>query len=162
MRILTLAAAIISLFLSVAEAQTKTALTAGELENVLKSPGFDPEMGTFESSGEPYASIKAKGYYFLVRAKECEVASCRLLLFFANFDLDRDPGFKDYIAVNSYNDRELYGRRYVFAKEQKVGIDFVLDLKGGVSIDYVRLNAERFPGMIAAFVEHYREEMDRE
>jgi hypothetical protein len=144
-----------------AEAQTKTALTGAELEAVLRQAGFEPEMGKMENSGEPFATMKAQGYYFTARLRECVVASCNLLMLYANFNLDRDVVDRDYVAVNAYNDQELYGRAYVFAKENKVGIDLVVDLHGGVSLDYVRLSAERFPGMIKSFVDHYREEMDR-
>ena len=142
-------------------AQTKTALTGGELEAILRQAGFEPEMGTMENSGEPYANLKDKGFDFIARLRECEVASCSLLMFYANFTLDRDVVDRDYRAVNAYNDQELYGRAYVYAKENKVGIDLVIDLRGGVSTDYVRISAERFPGMIKAFVDHYQEEMGR-
>jgi putative sensory transduction regulator len=149
----------ITLFLALslsfpALAEVKSTLTSTEFETVLRQAGFDPIMAKSESN-EPFATIATEEFVFTVAAKQCTDAACGLLLFFANFDLDREMTLTDYKAVNSFNDREFFGRAYVRGSQQQVGIDFILDLRGGLDTGYISQNAERFPAILQKFVDHF-------
>ncbi|NOX74074.1 MAG: YbjN domain-containing protein [Alphaproteobacteria bacterium] len=139
-------------------AQIRDTLNLFEFEQVLIDAGFAPEMSVPQSSGEPHARIFAGGFNFTVIGKECAASSCEVMLFVANFDLDRDVVFKDYEIVNSYNDTQLSGRAYVLVDDRQVGIDQVIDLRGGVSQEFILLKAGRFPDLVQTFTEHYQNE----
>jgi len=160
MRRLVLVIAIWSFgFVYPALAETKSTVNLSELEQILIAAGLEPEMEVSENDNEPYALVTANGYNFDVRAKQCIPEGCQVILFFSNFDLGRDITQKDYRAVNTYNDSNLHGRAYVYEAKKRVGIDFVLDLRGGVDTAYIQLNARRFPGLVQEFVDHFRDAM---
>jgi hypothetical protein len=156
---------IVSLFillfsLSSLVAEPKSTVSAADMELILLAAGFEPEMHVDENSGDPYATLKEQGFGFFIRGKNCNTDGCSVLMFVSNFDLDRAPTDADFRAVNAYNDAKLRGRAYVNISDEQVGIDLVLDLTGGAEVDTLRLHAGRFPDMIQAFVDTYREAME--
>lgn len=148
--------AIVWVLTTPAFADTKTHLTTDDFDLILRAAGFTPDLIIDEDTSEPFASMDHGGYKFSARGKECTAQGCTQILFFANFDMDRDITLSDYRALNSYNDNNVLGRAYAVEKEQRIGIDFVVDLAGGVSTDHIRLGAQAFPELIVEFVEAYR------
>jgi putative sensory transduction regulator len=139
-------------------AQTRETLNLFEFEQVLIDAGFAPKMSVSQNSGEPRAQISSDGLNFTVIGKECVASSCEAMLFVANFNLNRDVVFKDYEIVNSYNDTQLSGRAYVLVEDRQVGIDQVIDLRGGVSQEYILLKTGGFPDLVQTFTQHYQKE----
>ena len=135
--------------------QVRTTVTSNEIAQLLTAAGFDPEMST-SGDGTPAAKVRAKGYVFHVRGRRCLVTSCETLLFFANFDMDREMRAQDYRIINGFNDSSLDGRAYVLPQDRRIGVDMVVDLRGGLTPEYMRLKAESFPGVIQAFVDYYK------
>lgn len=138
-------------------AETREAIGAEILSDLLKKAGYSFEMEVDKESGEPRTTISSGGYVFNVRAKNCRSNGCELLLFFANFNMGRELDLHDFRIVNNYNDSEIFGRAYIFEEQQMIGIDLVIDLRGGVEDDYIRINAQRFPALIQSFADHYRD-----
>lgn len=154
------AAAVIALgFGGIASAQSIDAVTADELEAALAEAGLNPSMLKDAASGAPVANGQAGQFSFVVRALDCsgDPLACENLMFFANFDLGRTAGAEDFRIVNSFNDGHVFGRAYVLEKKDQVGVDYVIELGGGVSEDHLSQNIARWADVISAFVSKFQE-----
>jgi len=132
-------------------------ISLADLDSVLTDAGFNPEMSVDDNGRHLAASMKAQGYNFDVRGRDCVDGHCAILVFFANFDLERPIEFADFKTINKYNDDFYRGRAYVLEKEQQIGIDMVVDLRGGVERDHILVNASRYLEIIQDFVKLFRE-----
>lgn len=141
-----------------ARAQTLSALTAEELEQVLSDAGLSPEMKTNSANNAPVALGTVGEHNFTVRSMNCSgnPKACSEFMFFANFQLNRPITVGDFVAINNYNETQVFGRAYVLrssGRSGEVGIDYVIELDGGVSLDHVTQNVERWGDVVTAFIE---------
>ncbi|MEO1135992.1 MAG: YbjN domain-containing protein, partial [Pseudomonadota bacterium] len=74
------------------------------------------------------------------------------LMFFAEFELGRDETPGDYRIVNGFNDQQVFGRAFVLPKVDKVGVDYVIELGGGVSEKHLTENVGRWADVLAEFL----------
>lgn len=142
-----------------ASAQIVDSVSSEQLEAALSAAGLSPTMMEDSASGAPVANGIAGEISFFVRALSCSgaPAACENLVFFANFDLGREASASDYLIVNSFNDSQVFGRAYVLANKNQVGVDYVIELGGGVTAEHLSGNVSRWADVIAAFVEKFRE-----
>jgi hypothetical protein len=142
--------------LAPAAAEMKTSLNAAEIEALLTDAGLPVEMVEDAKTGAPVAQGSLGSLIFIVRGMDCSgrPMSCGTLLFFANFELGAAATPANYEAVNSFNDKQLYGRAYVVPGRNQVGVDYVVELDGGVSTDNLARNLERWADVVGAFVAH--------
>ncbi len=141
-------------------AQSIEALTADDIEQILTEAGLNPSMRTDSSNGAPVAFATLGETEFTVRAMNCSGRPplCRELLFFANFELGRKLTVGDFVSINNFNESNVFGRAYVLrsaAPAGEVGIDYVVELDGGVSKDHITSNIERWGDVVAAFIESF-------
>lgn len=143
-----------------ASAQTKNALTAAELGAVLEAAGLSVEVTEDARTKNPVASAQAGTIQFWVRALDCKGApkACSTLMFFANFDLGREATAKDFQTVNAFNDRQVFGRAYLLRQRNEVGVDYVIEMDGGVTPDHISKNIARWADVIDAFISHFSAE----
>lgn len=143
-----------------AYAQSKSALTAGEIETVLLDAGLEVTMIEEARSGAPVAHVVLGDVQYWVRALDCSGApkACSTLVFFANFSLGRDAASTDFEIVNRFNDSQVFGRAYVIPGKNEVGVDYVIELDGGVSMENVSRNIARWADVIGAFINHFSED----
>ena len=143
-----------------AQAETRTALTADEIEAMLSTAGLSPNMSEDAASGAPVARGELGSITFWVRGMDCSgrPTACSTLVFFANFDLGRAIQEADFKKVNRYNDSQVFGRAYVIESRGQLGIDYVIELDGGVSDDNVARNVSRWADVVAAFLAGLRSE----
>lgn len=148
-----------ALLMAPASAQMLDGVTASQLENVLSDAGLSPSMMSDAQTGAPVASGQAGQFEFYVRALACagSPASCETLVFFANFELGRAVTPSDYRIVNGFNDSQVFGRAYVLDGTNEVGVDYVIELNGGVSEDHLSQNISRWADVIATFVSKFQE-----
>lgn len=141
-------------FGATASAETKSSLTAEEIEAVLTEAGLGPTMTEDAATGTPVASGSVGELLFWVRALDCGGApvACENLMFFANFDLGRNVAPSDYRVINSFNDSQLFGRAYILENGNQVGVDYVIDLGGGVTEAHLSNNISRWADVVAAFI----------
>ena len=156
--ILATAAAVCAV-MGAAAAETIEAVSADQLEAALSEAGLSPDMMADAATGAPVANGTAGDFTFFVRALSCSgaPAACENLLFFANFELGRAATSDDYRIVNSFNDSQVFGRAYVLEKHDQVGVDYVIELGGGVTEEHLAENISRWADVINAFVEKFRE-----
>ncbi len=142
-----------------ASAQVIDAVDADQLEAALDAAGLSPTMLSDSASGAPVAHGSAGAFTFFVRALGCagEPPACENLMFFANFELGREVSPQDYRVVNDFNDSQVFGRAYVLERQSQVGVDYVIELGGGVTPDHLAENIGRWADVISAFVESFRE-----
>jgi len=142
-----------------AQAQMLSSVNADQLEAALADAGLNPTMMTDQTTGAPVAVGQAGPFNFYVRTLSCSGTpkSCETLMFFANFSLDRPVAGSDYIIVNSFNDSHVFGRAYVLNGSNEVGVDYVIELNGGVSQDHLAQNISRWADVIASFVAAFQE-----
>jgi hypothetical protein len=157
-RALAASLALASIFASSAAAQTKSAVTGAELQAILADAGMSATVIEDVQTGAPVASAQAGEVQFWVRALDCSGApkACSTLMFFANFDMGRAPAAGDYQTVNGFNDRQVFGRAYLIPARNQVGVDYVIELDGGVSADHLARNIGRWTDVIGAFLAHFR------
>lgn len=152
-------AAILAAVLSVstASAQTKSAVTAAELEAILTGAGLAVQVIEDASTRAPVAHVQAGGVQYWVRALDCAGApkACSTLVFFANFELGRAAAAGDYETINRFNDSQVFGRAYLIPGRNQVGVDYVIELDGGVSMDNITKNISRWADVINAFIGHF-------
>lgn len=155
---LTVAVAAIAV-IGAAQAQNIDAVTADELEAALAEAGLNPTMMADSANGAPVAYGKAGETNFFVRAMSCSgnPVSCEELIFFANFPLGAAPTAGDYRVVNKFNDSSVFGRGFILESTNEVGVDYVVDLGGGVSKEHLARNIARWADVIAAFVAKFQE-----
>ena len=112
-------------------------LSPGELGFLLEGTGFDVQDAV-DGQGNPALIVDYSGLEFTIRAFGCNgEGRCDRLMFFHNVDLGRPVTADDYRMVNSYNDSKLFGRGYVIAPRHQIGVDMVLNLRGGVSVHHL-------------------------
>jgi hypothetical protein len=142
-----------------ASAQTLGAVTAEQLENALTAADLSPTMMADGETGAPVATGKAGQFEFYVRALSCagSPASCETLMFFANFELGRAATASDFRIVNSFNDSQVFGRAYVLEATGEVGVDYVIELGGGVTEAHLAQNISRWADVISAFVAKFQD-----
>lgn len=156
------AAAAITLALALAgpaQAENIGAVTGDELEAALADAGLNPTIVEDAATGAPVAYGKAGETSFFVRAMSCSGSpvSCEELIFFANFPLGAAPTAKDYRIVNNFNDSSVFGRGFILENSNEVGVDYVIELGGGVSKEHLAQNIARWADVIAAFVATFQE-----
>ncbi|WDI33021.1 YbjN domain-containing protein [Hyphococcus flavus] len=141
-----------------ASAQLLDSVTADQLESILSDADLGPSMMSDAQTGAPVATGRAGQFDFYVRALSCSgsPASCETLVFFANFKLGRDVAPSDYRIVNGFNDSQVFGRAYVLQGTNEVGVDYVIELNGGVSEDHLSENISRWADVISAFVSKFQ------
>ena len=144
---------------SSAQAQTRSAVTAEELESILADAGLSPSLTEDAQTGAPVATGTAGEFDFYVRALGCsgKPTACENLVFFANFEIGRDVDDSDYRAVNSFNDSQVFGRAYVIPDKREVGVDYVVELSGGVTEEHLSENISRWADVITDFVRKFAE-----
>jgi putative sensory transduction regulator len=132
-------------------------MTAEQIGAALEEAGFDVTMSEDRDSGHPVARGNIGNLVFIVRAMDCEGSplACRQLLLFANFDLGRDITDQDFRIVNGFNDSAMDGRAYVLERTNQIGIDFIIDLSGGVSNNHIAHRLSRWEGVIATFIDQF-------
>ena len=135
-----------------------SSMSATEIEALLSEAGLNPEVISDRDTGAPVAMGKLGQINFVVRALECDgdPLSCEQLLFFANFDLNRDVTEEDYRIINGFNDSSYDGRAYVLEDTRQIGVDFYIDLTGGVTADHVSSRLERWQGVVSGFLDEMR------
>ncbi|MEM9169922.1 MAG: YbjN domain-containing protein [Pseudomonadota bacterium] len=140
-----------------ASAAETASLTAAQLETVLREAGLEPVMTEDAATGAPVASATLGEVKFFVRALNCDGSppACENLVFFANFDLGRAAETRDFRLVNHFNDSELFGRAYIIERRSEVGIEYVIELGGGVSDDHLSQNVGRWSDIVQTFVEKF-------
>ncbi|MFZ5618687.1 MAG: YbjN domain-containing protein [Pseudomonadota bacterium] len=158
-RVLAAVASALLLSSAPAAAQTKNSVTAAELEEILGDAGFPVDVIEDAESGAPVANVQADNVQFWIRALDCAGApkACSTLVFFANFELGRASTPKDYEVVNRFNDSQVFGRAYLLPGRNQVGVDYVIELDGGVSMDNITRNIGRWADVINAFIGHFSE-----
>ena len=134
----------------------RAALTARQIADALTEAGLSPTMIKDRETGNPVATGSLDGgLVFVARAMECRglPKACAQVVLFANFDLGRevDPG--DFAVVNAFNEGNLNGRAYVLAGRDQVGVDYVIDLTGGVTAAHVAAKLARWPAVVGDFKE---------
>lgn len=144
---------------STASAQVIEAVDAEQLEQALADAGLSPNMMADSATGAPVAHGLAGDFTFFVRALGCsgEPMACENLMFFANFELGREVAPDDYRTVNQFNDSQVFGRAYVLERQSQVGVDYVIELGGGVTPEHLSENIGRWADVISAFVDSFRE-----
>ncbi|GJL90450.1 MAG: hypothetical protein DHS20C04_01090 [Hyphococcus sp.] len=140
-------------------AQTLGSLTGDQLEDILSAADLSPSMMADSATGAPVATGKAGQFDFYVRALSCSgsPSACETLVFFANFELGRTVTANDYRLVNSFNDSQVFGRAYVLEGTSEVGVDYVIELNGGVTENHLSQNISRWADVISAFVSKFQE-----
>lgn len=138
--------------------QIRDAMTADELETMLRGAGLSPTMLTDKDTGNPVATGQTSGMIFVVRAMECSgrPSRCEKLVMFANFDLGRDVGDGDYRVVNGFNEQNLYGRAYVLEDKSQIGVDYIIDMTGGVTGAHIGSRLGKWPEVIDGFARQMR------
>jgi len=144
---------------SSAAAQTRDSVTADELETILTDAGLGPTLIADAATGAPVASATVGEVKFWVRALDCSGSpkACENLVFFANFNLPEPLSPKTYVTINRFNESQVFGRAYIIEGKKQVGVDYVIELGGGVSMDHVTKNVSRWADVIANFIEKFRE-----
>ncbi|WP_173197221.1 YbjN domain-containing protein [Parvularcula mediterranea] len=137
----------------------KEAMTAADIEQVLAEAGLNPTMSKDAKTGDPVATGNADGVIFIVRAVECggRPKACQQLVMFANFEMRRDITDRDFRIVNSFNDGNKNGRAYVLEGSDQIGVDYVIDLTGGVTGEHISARLGKWPNIISTFREQMME-----
>ncbi|MCQ8183927.1 YbjN domain-containing protein [Parvularcula maris] len=130
-------------------------MTAADIERVLKEAGLNPTMTEDAATGAPVATGNADGVIFVLRAVDCAGTPqrCQQLVLFANFELRRDITERDFRVVNGFNDSAANGRAYVLEGAGQVGVDYVIDLTGGVTAEHIQGRLGKWPEIIGTFRE---------
>ena len=143
---------------SVVAQEVTNGLTADTLEELLSGADMNPDIMADKETGAPVAVGKIGQINFVVRALECDGTPmvCSQLLFFSNFDLGREPTQNDYRIVNDFNDSSVDGRAYVLEETNQIGIDYYIDLTGGVTQAHIASRLSRWQGVIESFLQEMR------
>lgn len=141
-----------------ARAEMKSALTADEVMQVLSDAGLAPQQSSDVATGAPAFLGRSGDIVFVVRGLDCSgaPAACENLLFLANFDLGRPATHEDYEIINRFNDSQLFGRAYVLPSSSQVGVEYVIELGGGVAPEHIARNVARWASIISAFIGNFQ------
>ena len=149
-----------------AAAEVKSALTGAEIEAVLAEAGLGATAMSDLSSGAPVFKVVAEDGEFFVRALDCAGArevACATLVLFRNFSLQEGRAAPmHYEIVNEYNETKLSGRAYVLkgtgpGGADQVGVDYVVELDGGVSTEHLARRIALWNEIVRAFIAKFRE-----
>ena len=149
-----------------AAAQVKTALTGEEIEAVLTEAGFSAQAMFDSKTRTPVFKVATEdGGEFWVRTLDCAGATpaCSTLVFFRNYTLQEGAATQmHYEIVNDFNEAKLSGRAYVLKGAgpngaDQVGVDYVIELDGGVSKDHLARRIAHWGEVVRAFVQSFRE-----
>ncbi|MEM8985575.1 MAG: YbjN domain-containing protein [Pseudomonadota bacterium] len=131
-------------------------VTGMELQQILSAAGFSASVASDRSTGAPVIVGQAGQFPFYVRTFGCEddggQERCDQLLFFANIELDREITEEDYKIVNRYNESKVFGRGYVIEERQAVGVDFAVNLRGGVTISNLADSVSNWINVLDDFI----------
>ncbi|MEK7264696.1 MAG: YbjN domain-containing protein, partial [Pseudomonadota bacterium] len=58
-------------------------------------------------------------------------------------------------VINRFNDSQVFGRAYLIPGRNQVGVDYVIELDGGVTMDNITRNVSRWADVINAFIGHF-------
>jgi hypothetical protein len=135
------------------------AVTAAQLEAALDAAGLNPTMLEDAATGAPVASGQAGEFKFYVRALSCSgrPPACENLMFFANFELGRPATAEDFRIANDFKDSQVFGRAYVLENQNQVGVDYVIELGGGVSPEHLAQNISRWADVIGVFYDKFKQ-----
>lgn len=149
-----------------AAAQVKTALTGEEIETVLGEAGLSPQAMLDSKTRTPVFKVATEdGGEFWVRTMDCAGAppACSTMIFFRNYTLQEGAASAmHYEIVNDYNEAKLSGRAYVLKGAgpngaDQVGVDYVIELDGGVSKEHLARRIAHWSEVVRAFVQSFRE-----
>ncbi len=166
LRMSTLLAVAATLVLSPATAQVQSALTSEEIEAVLTAAGLSPQTLLDSKTRTPVFKVATEdGGEFWVRTLDCKGAppACSTLVFFRNYTLQEGvASATHYEIVNDYNEAKLSGRAYVLKGAgpngaDQVGVDYVIELDGGVSQDHLARRIAHWSEVVRVFVQSFRE-----
>ncbi|MEM8770168.1 MAG: YbjN domain-containing protein [Pseudomonadota bacterium] len=149
----------VAAFSAGAFAQNVDAVTADELQAALEAAGLGPvTMLEDAGTGNPVAHGRAGENTFFVRALDCSgtPAACETLMFFANFELGRAATANDFRIADNFRDGQVFGRAYVLEDKGQVGVDYVIELGGGVSKEHLSQNISRWADVISEFIDKFR------
>lgn len=153
-RLIAAAAGAMALMTPAFAADVSDSMGADEIAAMLEGAGFSTTMMSDKDNGAPVAVARLGQINFVVRALDCEgrPPSCSQLLFFANFNLGRSITGDDYKIVNDFNDSSYEGRAYVLEGSGEIGIDYIIDLTGGVTAAHVESRLSRWQEVVARFL----------
>lgn len=144
-----------------AASEVKSALTADEISEALTAAGLSASPLSDLKTGAPVFKADAGDGEFWVRTLDCsgtKTVSCSTLVFFRNFTLSTGSATPRHIfLINQYNEQNLSGRAYLLPGAapgggDQVGIDYVVDLKGGVSTDHLAGRIAQWSQIVRAFI----------
>lgn len=160
------AIALSALAVSPAAAQVKSKLTGDEIEAVLTEAGLQPQSMLDSRARTPVFKVATEdGGEFWVRTLDCqgEPPACSTLVFFRNYTLREGVASPmHYEIVNAYNEAKLSGRAYVLkgagpSGADQVGVDYVIELDGGVSEEHLSRRIAHWAEVVRAFVRSFAE-----
>lgn len=156
----TAAAIAAATFFSVApaSAQLIDKITGDQLGAAMTAAGLNADIITDASTGAPVIRGSNGDFNFYVRALSCagQPMACENLVFFANFSLGRTATAQDFRIVNEFNESQVFGRAYVIPETNEVGIDYVIELGGGVTEDHLSQNIGRWADVVNSFVAKFQ------
>ncbi|MBY0420665.1 MAG: YbjN domain-containing protein [Parvularculaceae bacterium] len=148
-----------------AAAEVKSALTGEEIASVLSEAGLEAAAMEDAASKSPVFKIMSEdGGEFWVRTLDCKgtPTACSTLVLFRNFSLREGvASAMHYEIVNAYNERKLSGRAYVLkgtgpGGDDQVGVDYVVELDGGVSTEHVARRIKLWSEIVRAFIQEFQ------
>ncbi len=139
-------------------AEVSDSMSAADIEQLLSEAGLGGKILEDKGTGAPVALGKMGEISFVVRAMDCggSPIACKRLLFFANFDLNRDVSDTDFRIVNDFNEAHFDGRAYVIENTNQMGVDYFIDLTGGVTSDHISSRLSRWRGVVNTFLKDIR------
>lgn len=159
-------AATVAQALSPTAAQVASALTGDEIEAVLTEAGLSAQALLDSKTKTPVFKVSTEdGGEFWVRTLDCRGAtpSCATLVFFRNYTLQEGAASPaHYEIVNDYNESKLSGRAYVLKGAgpngaDQVGVDYVIELEGGVSKEHLARRVAHWAEVVRTFVQSFRD-----
>ena len=108
-------------------------LSGSEIVELLDAHGYSATLTTDEG-GDPLVMGAADGLKFRVQTYDCNSQAprrCHSLQFVASFALQHKATQDDFMAMNDYNQKKVYGRAFI-DENGDAAIDFVVNLSGGV------------------------------
>ncbi len=108
-------------------------LSGSEIVALLDAHGYSATLTT-DPGGDPLIMGAADGLKFRVQTYDCNSQAprrCRSLQFVASFALEHKATSDDFMAMNDYNQKKVYGRAFI-DENGDAAIDFVVNLSGGV------------------------------
>ena len=108
-------------------------LSGSEVVALLDAHGYQATLTT-DQYGDPLIMGAADGLKFRVQSYDCNEQAprrCHSLQFVASFALQHQATPDDFVAMNDYNQKKVYGRAFI-DENGDAAIDMVINLTGGV------------------------------